>query len=423
MIEGKRAAIIIGVNKYKHPDKLAELAGAENDAREIGDRLKDPNIGNFMIEKNHFLIGDEATCENIRRAINDVFYKPDPYDMVLFYFSGHGLADGVGNGFISPYDMDPTEPIVCGINMNELKQIIIGSKNKKNIVMILDCCYGGVPTKFDKDATDYKKVIDDNLDALSGEGKFVISATEADKKAREAEFTHENGDKHYHGAFTFHFLEGLDGKAAEGGTSEDDTGFISLGKLINYTQEVMEKEGKQKPKASIFDVSLINKIDIVKNPRTYESQINRLIQETLAGCDKKDKIFTLNNCARNVAKLQSMDPSNTQIGNLQQKITNSLQDYKDKLISHLEENGPQLQPLVDQDPRGKDLDLYTNLYDLENYLTFDKFVRIDLRNLRWLAALCDLINKKITNKTFVSRCLSTTSITVLESGQEGSQSK
>ena len=118
----RRKAIIIGIDQYHKPN-IQTLEGAENDAREISERFKNNN--NFEISDNHLLLGPEATREKILKAIGEVFNRKDGnYDLVAFYFSGHGMVDENNVGYIAPYDMDPEDPYVNGIEME--KVIFIG---------------------------------------------------------------------------------------------------------------------------------------------------------------------------------------------------------------------------------------------------------------------------------------------------------
>src|SRR5215212_1467008 len=43
--------------------------------------------------------------------------------------------------------MDPEDPFVTGINMQDLRNVISNSKNKANVLMFFDCCYAGVATR------------------------------------------------------------------------------------------------------------------------------------------------------------------------------------------------------------------------------------------------------------------------------------
>lgn len=144
MPDGQRQAVIVGIKEYQDKS-IPKLAGSENDAIEMYQRLKD--FGEFEITDGHYLLGEKATSKAVRKAISDLLWQLDPCDLALFYFSGHGIIDGRKNGYIAPYDMVNDEPLVCGISMEEFKRIILSSENKSSVVVILDCCYSGITTK------------------------------------------------------------------------------------------------------------------------------------------------------------------------------------------------------------------------------------------------------------------------------------
>jgi hypothetical protein len=123
MLEGKRLAILVGIDEYSDAS-IPKLEGVKYDIEELAKRLKDPEVGNFMLYNNGYLFRQDATYLAIRKAISDVFWQTDKYDLVLFYFSGHGFRDSYENGYIGPHDMSLNEPFVKGINMSEHREII-----------------------------------------------------------------------------------------------------------------------------------------------------------------------------------------------------------------------------------------------------------------------------------------------------------
>src|SRR5438045_2369275 len=134
-------AVIVGINEYK--DKtIPALKGAEQDAKEIKHILT--QHGDFDVTDDHFLIGERATHEAALGAISDLLWKTEPSEVTLFYFSGHGIADSYGSGYLAPYDMVKQQPLVHGIEMQGLRELALKSKNKEAVVLILDCCYAGV---------------------------------------------------------------------------------------------------------------------------------------------------------------------------------------------------------------------------------------------------------------------------------------
>ena len=242
----ERRAVIIGVGKYLD-EKIDELKGSICDASELRDRLVESQ--NFEVSDDHFLTGPNANCQAIRKAISDVLWKPDPCKLVLFYFSGHGFRDEYGNGYIAPYDMKPREPLVCGIRMQELTGLLLSAKNKTAVVVVLDCCYSGIAAQGARAAAeplgdpglkDWFSALDKET---AGEGRIILASSRKDEKSREKEgCVHALGNQgpHVHGKFTFHLLEGLDGRAAEG------DGRVTLDGLRRYIDEQMTNDPEHK---------------------------------------------------------------------------------------------------------------------------------------------------------------------------------
>lgn len=143
-IFGKRIILSVGINTYESVE-IPKLSGAENDAKEIFDLLA--VNGGFEKDYRYLITGEAATYKNIMTFISQIFREDREYDLGLFYFSGHGFMDKNNELYLATFDVNEKDPIVCGIKIKELKDIIYSSKNKKNTVLILDCCYSGAATE------------------------------------------------------------------------------------------------------------------------------------------------------------------------------------------------------------------------------------------------------------------------------------
>jgi hypothetical protein len=272
-----RRAIIIGINKYESDSEIPTLAGAENDAREICERFR---TNGFEIPDNHLLVGPDATRSKVLKAFRDIFNRKDVNnDLVTFYFSGHGMVDENNEGYIAPYDMDPEDPYVNGINMEDLKNYISKTKNKASIIMLLDCCYAGIAVKdgttksgtttilADQNSknvyqTTLQNIVkpSDQANTLSTDrGKVILASSEATVASREKNNCIHPGknDPHTHGAFSFHLIEGLDGEAAD-----PDTGIITIDGLRRHIENQMMAEEKQRPIYYVAESSHIESIKI-----------------------------------------------------------------------------------------------------------------------------------------------------------------
>lgn len=347
-----RKAIIIGINEYEDQE-IPRLDGAENDAVEIRNRLI--QYGNFEISNDHYLIGPDATRRNILKAVSEIFRKDDKCDLVTFYFSGHGIPDETTNeGYIAPYDYYSDDPIISGINMAELKKAIYNTKNIANTIIILDCCYAGIVTKDTAKSAKMapleqekkKNLFSINVENMiessnQGQGKIVLASSEATAVSREKNNCRhsENESPHSHGAFSYHLIEGLDGKAAD-----PDTGIISIDSLKRHIESQMLAEKKQRPIYSIAEASNFDNIKIAISHGTFDAKIKKLIKEAEELVAKPDirtnlvSMFLLQDAAKKVNELISLKKDHTEIPRLQGLIDKSLERYKQPTITWLDSN-------------------------------------------------------------------------------------
>ncbi|MCX9073231.1 MAG: caspase family protein [Candidatus Methanoperedens sp.] len=385
----KRRAVIIGIDEY-NDSSIIPLRGAENDAREIYEMLSNPHIGGFNVAKDHFLIGADAKCERIRKAISDIFWKcdTDTWELALFYFSGHGFEDGYGNGYIAPYDMLKDEPFVYGINFQELKHVFSNPANKANII-ILDSCYSGIATKG-------KDVISEEFFQELGEGRFILASSAGDQVSREIILPHEiEQEPHSHGTFTFYLIEGLNGKAAE------VHGRVFLDQLYNYaeSQLLAKGKGKQKPKLGLTDSTGFRNIEIAVIPDIYSKNIEAIIkaaEEFYDSFRQNQDISSLIEAVKNVHNILNINAKNTKAHDLKRIYNEDLCRYKDnalKWLSHNQDISSQISNVV-----------FQKIENLDEYLDFDKVVKLDNEKTQLLILLCRVSSAIINKERFTSYC-------------------
>ena len=260
-----RRAGVIGVNEYED-EKIENLSGAVLDATEIRDILK--ANGNFTIDNDHFLTDKKATSEKIRRAISDLFWNTEKCEIALFYFSGHGRRDHFEHGYLLPTDADHTAPFVKGIRIQELKELFLCTQPKKTGVMVLDCCYSGIATeRGTPDEGDHIKGFHKELSIEgTGTGRFILASADADKTAREEEREHAlSGEKHVHGLYSFHLIEGLRiGR-------RDQYGRVSLGALMQHLDDALQEEPKRRPQQYVGAGSGIHDIFLATIPEELQA--------------------------------------------------------------------------------------------------------------------------------------------------------
>ncbi|HLN33651.1 MAG TPA: caspase family protein [Nitrososphaeraceae archaeon] len=390
-----RRAIVIGINEYES-SSITQLGGAENDAKEVCETfIKNCN---FQVSDNHLLLGKKATRKNILKAISDVFRKDIKCDLVTFYFSGHGCNEQMSKkGYIAPYDMDPEDPFVSGIEMDSIKNTMFNSKNYASVMMILDCCFAGISTEATKSMTSLthdqkeKDLYNSNLTDLinsseSGEnspesyatGKIVLASSEPDAVSRERDFVHVNKDEpaHPHGNFSFHLIEGLNGKAAD-----PDTGIINIYSLRNYVSSEMEREKGQKPLYAISQGSYkLENIKLGTSPAIHNAKISDLIKCTKEYFEQRDPITklidiqALDDASKKIGELIKVDDRNREINNLKAIVNDELGMYKEPAINWLSNNYRIVRPKLNQNIK---MDFYEELVETVQSLNFDKLLKSD----------------------------------------------
>jgi hypothetical protein len=127
-------AVVVGVADYNHMPKLKYT---DNDAYEYAAFLKSVEGGGLPDNQVKVLVDEEATRNNVLISLQTMFKKADANDMVIMYFSGHGLE-----GCFLPYDYDGMSNKLMH---SEVLQIFQQSKAKYK-VCLGDACHSGTLT-------------------------------------------------------------------------------------------------------------------------------------------------------------------------------------------------------------------------------------------------------------------------------------
>jgi YVTN family beta-propeller protein len=238
---GRKKGLIIAVSEY---DNDYPLKYCEKDGIEVSKLLSSPHLA-YEIEKKNKLIG-RVKSEEMRDAIVDFFQNEDvrPEDMLLFYYSGHGIPDQGGKPYLSPSEIDPELPVKRGFSFNEFITVIQNSVSTKKVV-ILDCCFSGSAEIGKGKTSDSIQLItsikEDSEEIEQGEGICILAASQRYQGAYPLE---EQG----HSIFTYYMLEGLRGNEE----SVDSNGNVTPYSLNRYISKKInslpaEKRPRQKP--------------------------------------------------------------------------------------------------------------------------------------------------------------------------------
>ncbi|GAB3641210.1 caspase family protein [Spirosoma arcticum] len=188
-------AVVVGISDYKFSsDRTGDLRFADRDARQVVAFLQSKNGGSLPNDHIQFLTNQRATRSRIHQALA-LFRRAKPGDRVLFYFSGHGLADS----FV-PYDARLNDGPSL-LTHRDIKAAFRRSAASTKLC-IADACLSGSmtqPRQPDSSPTQTRPVV--------GEGNVaMLLASRATQYAIESR-------RLTGGAFTHYLLLGLNGQA------------------------------------------------------------------------------------------------------------------------------------------------------------------------------------------------------------------
>jgi hypothetical protein len=213
-------ALIIGNNRYTD-QKLAQLKTPAADSQALAKVLNDQNIGSF----DEVLPLVNRTESQVSRAISTFLANKKPEDLVLLYFSGHGVLDDRGRLFLALKDTDTSLLKSTAISASFIADEMDSCRSKRQI-LILDCCNSGAFERGTK-GQEQKAVTATTFEG-TGFGRVVLTASASTQYALEGDQVIQQTEL---SLFTHFLLEGLQtGKA-----DVNNDGYISLDEWYDYT--------------------------------------------------------------------------------------------------------------------------------------------------------------------------------------------
>ena len=210
----------VGVAAYKNP-KIA-LKYPQSDALEMQGLWRGPEGGS--LDYNHIMVltNDRATRRNILDSMRVLFSRANEDDMVIFYFSGHGLK-----GSFLPHDYDDND---VKIEYTELNDLLTSCPAKHKLV-IGDACFVGSlwasksvePSLFKESQEDRNEGFFRELNRSAPGTAFLLSSS-ADEESFEI-------SSYGRSIFTHYILEGLKGAA-----NANDDDIITVTELFEYAE-------------------------------------------------------------------------------------------------------------------------------------------------------------------------------------------
>lgn len=244
-----KVALLVGVSDYG--SGLTPLPGAVKDVEALQRVLQHPEISGFDDVKT--LINPEPLV--MQEAIQTLFTdNRTKDDLVLFFFSGHGIKDQRGELYFATRitHKNPQGELVkaTAVPARFVQEMMSDSRSKREVV-ILDCCFSGAfPVGWT--AKDDGSV--DIHTQLGGEGRAILTSS----NSTQYSFEQQGSD---FSIYTHYLIEGIETGAAD----LDNDGEILVEELHEYAKKRV-REASPAMKPEIYAVKEGYKILLFNTP-------------------------------------------------------------------------------------------------------------------------------------------------------------
>jgi formylglycine-generating enzyme required for sulfatase activity len=226
-------ALIIANTEYTDSG-LAQLTAPGRDAKELARVLDSRDICAF----DDVIVLFNENASKVGETIDYFLSNRKPTDLLVLYFSGHGVRDEYGSLYLAVTNTNRTRLRSTAIKSDFIREAMDQSRSKRQI-LVLDCCNSGA---FAQGA---KAEIGGSVGTASafegtGYGRVVLTASDSTQFAWEGDkVTGETENS----LFTNFLVKGLEGEADANGD-----GRITIDELYDYAYEqIINITPKQTP--------------------------------------------------------------------------------------------------------------------------------------------------------------------------------
>lgn len=203
-------ALVVGVSAYNH---MPVLKYTDDDAYRMYAFLKSPEGGAIDDKRIRVLIDEDATHENIVNTMKSLFAQAGKNDLVMMYFSGHGLK-----GSFLPIDYDGYNNKLLHDEVNE----IFKESPAKYKLCIADACHSGsLFAMRDASAKNALATYYESL-AQAQSGTALIMSSKSEETSLESSGLRQ-------GVFSHFLIRGLKGEA-----DTDNNNIVSVQELYDF---------------------------------------------------------------------------------------------------------------------------------------------------------------------------------------------
>ncbi|MDJ0728534.1 MAG: SUMF1/EgtB/PvdO family nonheme iron enzyme [Crocosphaera sp.] len=298
----RKIALLVGVSEYG--EGIENLKAPLNDVAAMKRVLENPNLGNFEVTtlKNPNLV-------TMQLEIIKLFKRAKKDDLVLFYFSGHGITDDNYELYLPTKSTGKEDFEAMSVAGSFLKKQAENYYVKRKII-ILDACYSGSINNEWRS----KNISIDLKQFLGKEGLAVLTSSSATQVSFEQEGATLS-------LYTQYLVEGIETGAA----TQNDDNIIYIRELHDYA-----KKKVQEVKPNIKPDILIDKegyeIIISRAPRNPEADYRKLVEKY----HREGEITTIDLLIL-TPKLQQLGLTETQAKKIEQEVTEPFRRRRENL--------------------------------------------------------------------------------------------
>jgi hypothetical protein len=236
--------------------------------------LRNPDIGGFEVRT---ILNEPEYV--ISEAVEEFFADRTPDDVLLMYFSCHGVKDDDGQLYFAASNTKPSRLGATAVAAEFVNRCMSRSRSRR-VVLLLDCCYAGA---FERGMVPRAGTGMDIQERFGGRGRAVITASSAMEYAFEGD---ELADTHElkPSVFTSALVEGLE----TGEADRDEDGNVGLDELYEYVYgKVRQVTPNQTPGKWTFgvegDLYIARRNRPVTKPAPLPPELQQAIDHPLPG--------------------------------------------------------------------------------------------------------------------------------------------
>ena len=265
----RKIALLIGVGEYG--EGLDRLQCPENGVAALQSILENREIGEF----DEVIALLNPSVSDMRKQIVEVFAGRSKEDLVLLYFTGHGVKDLYGNFYLTTTESYLLEDgqINAGTAVEgEFVESVLSRCNAERKVVILDCCFAAAFIKgtvsMDDSSIDIKGQL--GTRELGEKGCCVLTASTSTRYALEQEGETLS-------VYTRYLTEGL----RTGGAALDGKSFISAKHLHDYVKAQVKVAAPAMNPAKFSGIAgdeIVIAKAYVDNEQRYRKQVQAVVK-------------------------------------------------------------------------------------------------------------------------------------------------